>query len=463
MILNKSLPGFAYGLLGLLLILTGASPGNAQQLFTMDAASYRQQGGLLYVEVYFMIQRDRLQFEAINDSIFARCRIELEVLTNDTVLSTTSWDLEDRAPNRESVLSKQKLSDVTSYNLPPGQYSFKGTITDLNAKEAYSRSLNLNLQSFSTTELAISDVELATSVQRSEPGSKFYKNGYQVIPNPERIFGSALPMLYYFAEIYNLSPGEGEYSVDRSIFDNSGKEIKRLPQKIRKKAGADVIDVDGFSIATLISGTYALNLDVKDKVTQVTASRQIKFFIYRPEDFTAAKASSDSLIATQLDKEFQSASESEISEAVEELEYLVTESEYRLAKSLNLEAKRKYLARYWNEHDPNPETTVNEGRIQFLARKNYADDHYNFLNKPGWRSDRGRIFIQNGQPDNIELHSHDLDVKPYEIWYYDSIEAGVEFAFVDRQGSGDYKLVNSTKRGEISRPDWLNSEASIRK
>ena len=67
----------------------------------------------------------------------------------------------------------------------------------------------------------------------------------------------------------------------------------------------------------------------------------------------------------------------------------------------------------------------------------YADDHFSVLG-PGWRSDRGRIYIQYGPPDQVESRPMNLDSAAYEIWTY--IREGRRFVFVDYGGFGRYEL-----------------------
>jgi hypothetical protein len=72
----------------------------------------------------------------------------------------------------------------------------------------------------------------------------------------------------------------------------------------------------------------------------------------------------------------------------------------------------------------------------------------------GWRSDRGRVYILYAEPDEIERFPSSENAKPYEIWYYHQIEGSVQFIFVDRTGFGNYRLVHSTKRGELQDEEW---------
>jgi hypothetical protein len=71
-------------------------------------------------------------------------------------------------------------------------------------------------------------------------------------------------------------------------------------------------------------------------------------------------------------------------------------------------------------------------------------------------TDRGRCHIVYGRPSEIDRYPSQLDSKPYEIWRFDDIEGGVEFVFGDISGFGDYKLLHSTKRGELRDDAWKN-------
>ena len=83
-----------------------------------------------------------------------------------------------------------------------------------------------------------------------------------------------------------------------------------------------------------------------------------------------------------------------------------------------------------------------------------ANARFSSTFKKGWKTDRGMIYIKNGEPDEIERHPYQMDKKAYEIWYYYSIEGGVQYIFVDIRGMGELQLVHSTARNEIHDDDW---------
>lgn len=90
----------------------------------------------------------------------------------------------------------------------------------------------------------------------------------------------------------------------------------------------------------------------------------------------------------------------------------------------------------------------------YLARVAHANATYSNLGREGYRTDRGRVFIQYGAPDDYERHPNESDMKPYEIWSYNDIQGGVIFAFVQRNQGGDYELVHSNHRNELHDENW---------
>jgi hypothetical protein len=83
------------------------------------------------------------------------------------------------------------------------------------------------------------------------------------------------------------------------------------------------------------------------------------------------------------------------------------------------------------------------------------------LGREGYRTDRGRVYIVYGPPDDIERHPNESDTKPYEIWTYNSIQGGVEFDFLQKVQGSDYELVNSTVRSELHDDTWMQQAQQV--
>jgi GWxTD domain-containing protein len=103
----------------------------------------------------------------------------------------------------------------------------------------------------------------------------------------------------------------------------------------------------------------------------------------------------------------------------QEVAYIASEAEK--AAYLNLasdQARYEFIERFWQQRDPSPGTIENEFRDEHFRRIAYANARFSTAD-PGWKCDRGRIYITWGPPDQIESHpSGDSRSGPYEIWRY---------------------------------------------
>jgi hypothetical protein len=77
------------------------------------------------------------------------------------------------------------------------------------------------------------------------------------------------------------------------------------------------------------------------------------------------------------------------------------------------------------------------------------------MNKEGWQSDRGRVYIIFGEPDEVESNPFSTTQAPLTVWSYFGTSQET-FVFADLMGNGDYLQVYSTIAGEVSYSNWQN-------
>jgi GWxTD domain-containing protein len=135
------------------------------------------------------------------------------------------------------------------------------------------------------------------------------------------------------------------------------------------------------------------------------------------------------------------------------IDYFASQKEMNTLKSLSGEGKRVFLKRFWRRFDPDPETPQNEFLRDFIDRVKYADTEFSTAFKKGRYTDRGRIYIKYGPPDAIKKESVSWGKKDRERWTYYS-QGGLEFIFVDIEGTGDYRLVWTNAKDEPVDPNW---------
>ena len=102
------------------------------------------------------------------------------------------------------------------------------------------------------------------------------------------------------------------------------------------------------------------------------------------------------------------------------------------------ESREEFIREFWAKRDPNPETEENEFKEEFFRRIEYANMHFK-EGPPGWKTDRGRIYVYLGPPDKTDetlLHG-DPSVKGAILWWiYYRYELGIKF--VDKNGYGHF-------------------------
>ncbi len=128
--------------------------------------------------------------------------------------------------------------------------------------------------------------------------------------------------------------------------------------------------------------------------------------------------------------------------AIRPMRLILDEKTYKYAKKLSYDELEKWFKNYWKQRDPTPHTAYNELMAEFFKRVAIANKRYSTRHREGWETDRGRIYILYGQPQKIDDHRYATQTKPYQVWIYSD---SLQFMFVDKNGNGDFELVNEEK------------------
>ena len=140
----------------------------------------------------------------------------------------------------------------------------------------------------------------------------------------------------------------------------------------------------------------------------------------------------------------------------EDVRWIITDGEKRTFMLLsNDEERDQFIEQFWLRRDPTPDTVENEFKEEHYRRIAYANEHF-AAGIPGWRSDRGRIYIIYGPPDQIDSHASGgtynrspeegggtTSTYPFETWRYRHLEGigqEIEIEFVDSCMCGDYHM-----------------------
>ena len=168
-------------------------------------------------------------------------------------------------------------------------------------------------------------------------------------------------------------------------------------------------------------------------------------------------------------------------EAMYEIYYISTPEQRKELKKLDSqEDVDRFMEAFWKKLDPTPDTPVNELRDEYYRRYFYANANFGEGREAGWRTDRGRVCIIYGPPDEItpeyliQQGGNTHRTFSLEVWRYDRPAGrskitssfcdlnlqGQTFIFADIDGNGGYTQVYSTEEGELDDSRYLNNLAS---
>ncbi len=145
--------------------------------------------------------------------------------------------------------------------------------------------------------------------------------------------------------------------------------------------------------------------------------------------------------------------------AEEDVKYIISDEELSVFKKLaNDEERDAFIEQFWARRNPDEHSSGNTFKEEHYRRIAYANQNF-ASGIPGWRTDRGRIYIMYGKPDEQESHptggTYDRPMNegggttstyPFEKWWYrhiDGVGDDIDIEFVDQSNSGEYKIAMS--------------------
>lgn len=439
----------------LLALIPSINAQNKQLLFDIDYARFAHDDSSGFFELYYVIYQSA--FTPFDDDGAQRVSgilsVHIQTLETEELLVQKSYNF---AAFLDDSLQPKSLIGRLGYIIPFGQYMATVVCKDsLEGGRIDSAKFTFEIIEKPPEKFSVSDIELANSIiQVDQSNSVFYKNTYEVIPNPSALYGESLPVVYFYAELYNLDVNAGAdvVRIDQKLIDGAGQERYQKHKYVNRRNSA-IVEAGAINIVKIPSGAYTLLVAVSDTVNQLTNFSTKKLFIYNPNVIDTVETEVENLDFHS--SEFASMGEEEVDEIFGMSKYIAANQEIeRWEKLEELTGKQQFLFDFWKARDLTPETAKNEFKNDYFKRVEYANDRFGAFNKPGWKTDRGRVLLMYGEPSQIDRYPNQVDTKPYEIWRYDGLEGGVYFVFADMTGFSDYQLMHSTLRGELRDDNW---------
>lgn len=371
---------------------------------------------------------------------------------------------------RDSIL--EDFYEIKRVPLTPGKYKLELTITDLLNEKAnpVSALQDIEVEDLST-KAGLSDLELAEAMYQVDSLSVFTKAGYDIIPRISNYYSSETMNLPVYFEIYhpkNVDNSSQTVGLKQSIRDMKTKvELEAYTRFSKHEVGEIQPIIRVVDISKLETGEYTLEYTLIDKNNVELATST--YYFDRFNDHETQIETADIV----LNPSFQaSVSTDSLAYYVESLIPISRPAEVKniikLLKTKDESLYRKYLQSYWVSSVGGGELAF-EGWMKYKRQIQIVQRLFGNNFMEGFETDRGRVYLQYGPPNNIITRENSPTEYPYEIWRYDKIKnfSNKRFVFYnpDLVNNG-YRLLHSDLIGEVQNFRWqqqLSKRSSVNK
>lgn len=452
-------------LLALLIALTGLGSHltGKELMYYVDVCNFYDGTGKPYCEVYLDVDAGSVVYAKAEDGgLQGRLDIRYVIrkkggVGDEAVPYDKSFDLwSPSVADTTAANTAFGIMDVRRISLEPGEYEFTGYLRDKIQANSHMHQFvfDVSIKDQPSKFASMSDIEFVQSVVPTRTPQAHSKLGFDILPLVTNGTYQDLDSLHFYFETYNTPlESEGVYFVNAfvSLAGSSSKVSKELGKSFRQNSKSLDVVYGSFNIKDLPTQTYYLNVELYSKEQKLIANTSKKFFVVntRMEIQT-------SMSAGAFDEVFK-LNEEQLTYYIHTLYYISTNTERDFAHALKtVEEKKNFFFNFWENRKGTSGNPI-KAWTEYKARVDYANQHFKASHMEGWRTDRGRILLTYGSPNDIERNPSSNSKHPYDVWRYNKIktQANVRFIFYNpNEATADYVLLHSDLRGELNNPRW---------
>ncbi len=349
--------------------------------------------------------------------------------------------------------------DQQRFSLPNGEYEMEISIVDKNSGIALPKEtlpLTVNYQEGAP---AISDILLFDSYAKADQQKACTKSGCDFLPRVYPFYGANDEKLHFYVELYNSDKlyDNGKFLINYYI-ETVESSSRMQNYNFNKRDDVNKVNVllNTMDIKDLPSGNYYLVVEMRDRSNALICSNSCFFQRSNPSvgydmnDLAGVNVANTFVSnITDLDS---------LRLFISYLNPICNETERNYSSSLvqtdDVKTMQQFLFNFWSARSPmNPK----QGFDDYLAAVHRVNMSFKTSSYPGYRTDRGIVFLKYGMPDKIMESPNEPNAYPYEIWYYYEVahQRNIRFVFMAKDhAANDYMLIHSNMIGEIQNPRW---------
>ena len=407
-----------------------------------------------YAEIQIQFVGYSLKYEPTAGGLHSKVAIDIVAVNaaNDTLVAD-AYVLESPVM-RDSII--EDFFDIIRFPLAPGKYTVHISLLDLVGNTGEMRGeIEMQIPTYAR-KISVSDILIAEYANKTVEPTVFSKSGYDIIPRISNFYPTDLTSLPYYSELYNsdMLPDSLFAVRQRIISTTDSKEILEFTRYNKLETAPVVPLFRNIDISKLPSGSYRLELAILDRshVEQGDAAYYYFERINESEEY----ANIDDIV---LNPEFQAlVTDDSIGYYLASLIPIARPAEIKNIleniKSGSKENCRKHLQQFWIQTSGN---NAFNAWVDYKKQVTMVEKLYGNNFQDGYETDRGRVYLQYGPPNNIITRETSPSEYPYEIWHYYKIKMFSNKRFVfynpDLVNKG-YRLLHSDMVGEQQNYRW---------
>jgi GWxTD domain-containing protein len=426
----------------------------------LNFASFSTPKGQNFFETYLSVVGSSLKFvKTGNNKYVAKAHVTISFKLGDSVVAASNFNV--LSPEVSDTLTKPDFIDVHRFWIPKGNYSLVFTLNDPNdASQKTITGKQLVHVGYRSDTVSLSDAEFLNSFTPSNTPSAYNKCGFDMIPYVFADYPQSMKKLCFYCEIYNtvkFIPGQ-KFTIKYSIEDDGGYSldmVSNFAASSQRDADTIVPFMAQIPIDNLPTGNYYLLVSVVDINNHTLAKRRYSFTkenpgvksTHIPEGFAVYMANRDTL-----------------NESIHCLAPISKgdEQAYVISDSLNwvkMSELKRWFYYFWVSRDS---LHPLESWQKYLGEVLKVEHSFNTPSIKGYRTDRGRVYLQYGPPNIRVVEKMNPETYPHEIWEYYKLESDgqtdVKFVFYTKTPeTNDYELLHSTATGELHNSQWQSA------
>ncbi len=412
-----------------------------------------------YVETYLTVNGKSVAYKQLEDGSY-QGTVDVQIIFSkgDSIVNYAKYNLSGPSVSDTNAMDLNML-DVQRYGLPEGEYNVEIKLKDKNRDQKEIVSNDKFVIDFPVDEVVFSDVELLSSYEKSDEVSPLSKNGYLLTPGIFNYYPASIGNIHFYMELYNTVPVIGDDAFLISYYIRPFESEKILDEYIirkRVKSSAVLPVLGSFDISGLPSGNYLLVVEARNRNNELLSTKETFFQRYNP----GAQFNLNNLQVLNTQNTFvdKIRSRDTLQKFIDYLTPISTDIERSYAnnqmETAEMDELRRYFLNFWLERNNlDPESAWND----YYLRVMQVNKNFKSVASEGYKTDRGRVYLQYGQPNVISEQYFEPAAYPYEIWHYYQLgqQRDKKFVFYTHDiVTNDFQLIHSNAVGELNNYRW---------